>query len=211
MIEQYKELLSNNNYSKISIYTYLSTLNNFIDFVNRKAGMNIIDPMDYITSQNIDILIDNAIPYNETLGSVNSKLKTFTLIKSMIKNAEIKNYKLQKLAELEKSFTKLVAARNDQINKNFKNPAYEPLELNNLVRTFFTPEVQAKLSTKEKFILSLYLLKPPLRNNYYNITYYTNENDFNRDHDFRAKIFNNILVVSNEILKVDVPEDIIIY
>lgn len=208
MILEYEQLLNQNHYSKISIRTYMSTFNNFIDFINRKTGYNLIEPTDNLNSNNIDILINNAEDYNDTLPALNSKLKTFTLIKSIIKNAGIKTYKIQKLNELEKNFKKLKAARDDKINKNLKSLKFEPSELNDLIRIFFTPIVQNKLTNVEKFIISLYILMPPLRNNFYKIKYYTNELNFINDDDFYVKIFENKMVVSRKILKVKIDNDI---
>jgi hypothetical protein len=161
-----------------------------------------------ITTQNINLLIQHAQEYNSTLKSVNNKLKTLTMIKSIIKNSGIKNYKIKEFEKLESDFKKIKTVRDDNINKNLKSSKYSQDEFNNLLRVFFDKQTQDKLTSYEKFILSLYLLTPPLRNNYYKIIYYDNKYDFDNDYDFRVKIYKDQMMVSKNILKVPMLDDL---
>jgi hypothetical protein len=208
MINQFADTLKNNNYGPLSIKTYIQRLTSLIDFVNKKNKFNIIDDNDIITAKNINLLIDAAKEYNNNLISVSNKLKTLTLIKSIIKNSNVKNYKIPHLNILEKDFEKIKTVRDDTINKNIKSPRYESVEFNNLLRMFFNKETQDKLTNIEKFILSLYLLNPPLRNNFYKILYFNNETDFNNADDFHVKIFKDKMIINKAYLKVTVPDNI---
>ena len=208
MIDQFTNLLTFNNYSQTSIATYVPRLKELMNFINKKTGRELIKNGDKITGQNINLLIEHSKDFNDGLISINNKLKTMTMIKSIIKNAAIKDYKIAGLEILNKNFKKVKTVRDDNINKNLKSMKYETEEYKNLTRAFFTPAIQNKLTTIECFIISLYLITPPLRNNYYNVIYYKNEDDFNDDERFQVKIWKNKMIVNKEILKVPVDENI---
>ena len=208
MINQFREILINNEYQKSSIYSYLLIIKNLILFVNLRPNQKQIMLDDTITAKNINSLIDVSQDYNNTLKSVSNKLKTLVAIKSLIKNSNVKPFKIEKIAKLEEDFEKILKVRDDRINKNYKSPKYERDELNNLLRIFFTPQTQQKLDDLEKFLLSLYILTPPLRNNYYRIIYYKNKDNFDKDENFNVKIYKNKMIINKKILKVDVNDNI---